>query len=158
MKTHKIYVKIILSMLLLAIVATAYGEETKNENKDFSIFPGITWGNDIQRVELYLGRADAKGGVDSVEWISYYDLIESDKGYISFYFIRDKLTRIIFYLKSDAKDFNYILADSLKYEFGEYSISNSGEILWSLDDGTDVEIKSEMGYTKLTFKYVFDDL
>lgn len=144
---------VLLSLVCVQGLATAE-HAVPSETSTLSVFPGITWGDDIEYVKSVIGYAKSQsipGGV--VTYLQFETSFANETASVNMYFVENKLSEILFLFILPHDGFDEELLTEIEKELGAYTLTEDAAKQWSLQDGSIVEFTSDRNSVSLTFNY-----
>lgn len=144
---------VLLSLTCVQGLATAENA-VPSETSTLSVFPGITWGDDIEYVKSVIGYAKSQsipGGV--VTYLQFETSFANETASVNMYFVENKLSKILFLFILPHDGFDEELLTEIEKELGAYTLTEDVAKQWSLQDGSIVEFTSDRNSVSLTFNY-----
>lgn len=146
---------LIVLTFIISVVNFGIAENTDAaEISSFSVFPGITWGDDIEYVKSVIGYAKSQsipGGV--VTYLQFETSFANETASVNMYFVENKLSKILFLFILPHDGFDEELLTEIEKELGAYTLTEDAAKQWSLQDGSIVEFTSDRNSVSLTFNY-----
>lgn len=155
--------KRILSLLLMVLLFISnpmkFGiAENTDSLKDstFSVFSGITWGDDIEYVKSVTGCTKSRTIDGVVTYLEFETPFATEIATVDMYFVEDRLSKILFLFILPHDGFDEELLSEIENEFEQYTLTEKEAKQWLLEDGTTIEMTSDKNAVTLTFDYAVE--
>lgn len=142
---------LIVSMLIIGAGTRGIAENTDNsQDTAFSIFNGVSWGDDIEHVKTVTGCTKSTTIAEVVTYLEFQTPFATETATTQMFFIENRLSTIMFLFILPHDGFAEELTNEIESEFGEYTLTEDQIKQWILQDGTMIEITSNKNAITLT--------
>lgn len=146
----------IVLLLITSLPQLGFAEKTKMEDASFSVFPGVSWGDEIEHVKTIIGHPKERTLTDVVTYLDFETSFETETATTQMFFTQNRLSKILFLFMLPHEGFKEDLYAALESEFGRRTLNleEPDVVNWMLKDGTVVELSSNRNAVTLIFDHM----